>query len=87
MRHANQPAQGRCFKHTFKSSECTNGLPPRGAHCVVSLKEMAQCGQEEDFKAVGPRDRANGKVMVRWWNAEPCGNARVVVDYYCPEEV
>lgn len=84
VRHANSPAEGMCFKHTFAKQECTNGLPPRGAKCLVAIKEAAQCGQEQDFKAIGPGEEDDMHAGIRWWNGQPCGNARVTVDYYCP---
>lgn len=82
VRHANYPTRGQCLRHRFREQDCTGGLPPRGAMCVAALKEIAQCGQEQDFRVVAPDE---GSPAVRWWNTDPCGDARVVVDYYCPQ--
>eukprot|EP00947_MAST-08B_sp_MAST-8B-sp1_P005248 g5248.t1 len=84
-RHANDPPKGKCFAHAFKADECTNGLPGAdldsggGASCVASFRQVAQCGEEQDFAA----NVGNGSLSVTWYNAKPCGDASIGVDVYC----
>ena len=57
--------------------------------CLGVLRAGQHCGQEEDWRVqggketFGPYGTTSLKPAVVWWNAQPCGDATVRVDYHC----
>jgi len=58
--------------------------------CLGVFRGGQHCGQEEDWRVQGGLERsASGDGVlsttptVVWWNAQPCGEATVRVDYHC----
>jgi len=94
-RHANEAATGQCLRHAFKADECIDAAGSAapegwfaGKVCLSVIRGAQQCGQEEDWRIIGSDEHSilGQEVLppeVLWWNAQPCGNASIAVDFLC----